>query len=221
MNSHVPPQIAVVGSGRMGTGLVRLLATHHPGVRWAGRDPGRLAVRAAELGLDGVATVDHAEAVTADVVVLALWHRDAVTLARRHADALAGRIVVDIANPFTDDFADFFLPEGTSAAEVLADAVPDARVVGAFKNTFWPVLDDPAFPEGSADVLVTGDDGDARSIVVDLLTPLPFRVLDAGPLAANRTIERMTLLGRQLALRHGHYPRLAWRLLGGDGGAAA
>jgi 8-hydroxy-5-deazaflavin:NADPH oxidoreductase len=221
MHVPVPPQIAVVGSGRMGTGLVRLLATHHR-VRVASRNPERLPARIAELGLpDRVAAVDHAGATGADVVLLALWHRDAVAFARRHAGALAGRIVVDIANPFTDDFTDFFLPEGTSAAEVLADAVPEARVVGAFKNTFWPVLDDPGFADGPSDVLVTGDDDEARRTVADLLAPLPFRVLDAGPLAANRTIERMTLLGRQLALRHGHYPRLAWRLLGGDGGAAA
>jgi predicted dinucleotide-binding enzyme len=52
--------------------------------------------------------------------------------------------------------------------------------------------------------------------VLDLLAPLPFRTLDAGRLANNRTIERMTLLGRELAVRAGHYPRLAWRLLGGE-----
>lgn len=211
------PSLAVVGSGRMGSGLVRLLAPHQPGLRWGTRDPEGLTARIADLGLPGrVTAVDHAAAAGADVVLLALWHRDAVAYARRHAEALTGRIVVDIANPFTDDFAGFTLPETTSAAEELAAAVPAARVVGAFKNTFWPVLADPAFPEGASDLLVTGDDETAKRAVLDLLRPLPFRVLDGGRLANNRTIERMTLLGRELAQRTGSYPRLAWRLLGSE-----
>ncbi|NJC72487.1 NAD(P)-binding domain-containing protein [Planosporangium thailandense] len=208
-------RIAIIGSGRMGRGLVRQLAPYHQGLLWGSRDPQRLTAAAAELGVAGsVEPADHDQALRADVVILALWHRDAVTFADRYADALAGRIVVDIANPFTDDFEDFTLPETTSAAEELARRLPGASVVGAFKNTFWVVLDDPDFPEGPSDVLVTGDDPAARRAVIELLTPLPFRVLDAGRLANNRTIERMTLLGRELAVRHGHYPRISWRLLG-------
>ena len=124
--------------------------------------------------------------------------------------------LVDIANPFTEDFTDFTLDETTSAAEVLAATVPGARVVGALKNTFWVVLQDPEFPEGESDILVTGDDPDAKALVMGVLHPLPFRVLDAGPLRNSRTIERMTLLSREIALTYGHYPRTTWRLLGQD-----
>jgi predicted dinucleotide-binding enzyme len=215
MNAGTAPRVAVIGSGRMGRGLVRRLAPHHHPLLWGSREPHRLAETAGELGIAGlVEPVHHGQALQAGIVILALWHSDAVAFARRHADALTGRIVVDIANPFTADFESFTLPETTSAAEVLAQEVPGAYVVGAFKNTFWVVLDDPTFPEGSSDVLVTGDDADAKRTVLELLAPLPFRMLDAGRLANNRTIERMTLLGRELAVRHGHYPRTSWRLLG-------
>ncbi len=210
-----PTRIAVIGSGRMGDALVRVLAPHHPDVLWAGRDPVRLATRVTELGHEHVTAVDHAAAVAAaDLLVLALWHRHALEFVRAHTAGLDGKVVVDVANPFTDDFAGFTLPETTSAAEELAAAVPGARVVGALKNTFWVVLDHPRFPEGESDVLVTGDDAAAKAAVIALFAALPFRALDAGPLANSRTVERMTLLSREIAVRYGHYPRTTWRLLG-------
>ena len=200
----------------MGTALVRRLAPARPGLLWSGRDPESLARRADKLGLTTVPQiVSHDEAVRrADVLVLALWHDDALSFVQRHRDALEGRVVVDIANPFTDDFSDFTLPEATSAAERLAAEVPRTRVVGALKNTFWAVLDEPDFPEGPSDVLVTGDDDAAKALVCEVLAPLPVRVLDAGPLRNSRTVERMTLLSREIAVRYGHYPRTTWRLLG-------
>ncbi len=210
------PVVAVVGSGRMGAGLVRRLAPVHPGLLWSGRDPESLAHRANELvPSTPPEVVSHVEAVRrADILILALWHRDAVPFVRQYRQELAGRIVVDIANPFPDDFAGFTLPETTSAAEVLAAAAPQARVVGALKNTFWAVLEDPEFPEGRSDVLVTADDDEAKGVVMGVLASLPVRVLDAGPLRNSRTVERMTLLSREVALRYGHYPRTTWRLLG-------
>ncbi|MEU5095625.1 hypothetical protein [Streptomyces sp. NPDC020996] len=121
---------------------------------------------------------------------------------------------MDIANPFTDDFQGFTLPETTSAAEQLAAAAPRARIVGAPKNTFWVVFDDPDLPGGPSDVFVTGDHQQAEEQVMSLLAPLPFRCLDAGALTNSRTVERMTLLSREIAVRYGHYPRTTWRLLG-------
>jgi predicted dinucleotide-binding enzyme len=88
-------------------------------------------------------------------------------------------------------------------------------VVGAFKNTYWVVFDEPLHDGMPSDVLVTGDDDAAKRTLIDALAPLPFRFLDAGPLTNSRTVERMTLLERELARRQGHHPRVSWRLWGG------
>ncbi|ERK70650.1 NADPH-dependent F420 reductase [Leifsonia aquatica] len=212
---HARPRLAVIGSGRMGDALVRLLAAHGGEVVWAGRAPERLQRTIDELGLVRVRPLGVREAIdVSDVIVLALWHQHALEFVSEHQRRLQGKIIVDIANPFTEDFTDFTLPETTSAAEELAEAVPGAAVVGALKNTFWVVFDDPQFPEGESDILVTGDDQHAKERVMSVFSDLPFRVLDAGRLRNNRTIERMTLLSREIAIRYDHYPRTTWRLLG-------
>ena len=137
-------------------------------------------------------------------------------LVKQYRELLAGKILVQLANPFTEDFSDFTTAYDTSAAEQLAELIPTAHIVGAFKNIFWVVFDQPQFPEGIADVLVTGDDEAAKAAVMRLLDPLPFRILDGGALRNNRVIERMTLLSREIAIRYDHYPRVAYRLLGQD-----
>ena len=59
---------------------------------------------------------------------------------------------------------------------------------------------------------VTSNDEEAREKVISLLKPLPFRVLDAGILKNNRTIERMTLLSRELAIKAKSHPLISFNL---------
>lgn len=208
-------KIAVVGSGRMGTGIIKVLAQAYTDILWAGRNPEKIAAKIAELCLtERVRPVSHQAGLQADVIILTLWHRDTPAFVAQYRSLLAGKILVHIANPFTADFTGFTTAWDRSAAEEFAGMVPEARVVGAFKNTFWTIFDQPSFPEGASDCFVTSDDAAAKGAVMGLLQPLPFRVLDGGGLQNNRVIERMTLFSRELAVRYGHYPRTTWRLLG-------
>jgi hypothetical protein len=168
-----------------------------------------------ELGWAGVVRpVSMAEALQADIIIHSLWFRDVLPWAKENEAALAGKIVVDIVNPFNADFTDFTLDWGVSAAEELQKALPRSRIVGAFKNTFFQVFDRPLHHGLQSDVYVTSDDEEAKAAVMGLLQPIPFRILDAGGLESNRTIERMTLFERKLALRYGHYPYVSFRLFG-------
>jgi predicted dinucleotide-binding enzyme/uncharacterized protein YciI len=208
-------RISVIGSGRMGIGLIKSLASVYSDLLWVGRDRAAVRSQIQELGLEErVEAASHAEGLQAEIIILAMWHRDLEGLVQQYRPQLAGKIVVNIANPFTADFNGFTTPWESSAAEEFQRLLPEARVVGAFKNTFWVVFDDPSFPEGASDCYVTSDDEEAKRVVMAALQPLPFRVLDAGRLSNNRTIERMTLLAREIAVRYGFYPRVTWRLLG-------
>jgi 8-hydroxy-5-deazaflavin:NADPH oxidoreductase len=210
--------LAVIGTGRMGSALVGVLSKHHPEILWVGRDDRDAADAIERLGFaDRVQPATHEDAMKrADIIFLALWHQDEKELVDRYRGLLDGKILVQLANPFTPDFNDFTTAYDTSAAEQLAELIPTAHVVGAFKNIFWVVFEQPQFPEGVSDLLVTGDDQAAKATVMELLDPLPFRVLDGGVLRNNRVIERMTLLSREIATRYNHYPRVAYRLLGQD-----
>jgi NADPH-dependent F420 reductase len=210
-------KISVLGTGRMGRGLVKSLAPQLDQLIWGSRSPEQVKGLADEIGLPTtVKPAAYEEALQADIVIPAMWFRDLLPWARENRQRLAGKIVVDIVNPFTADFTDFTTEWGTSAAEELQRAIPQSRVVGAFKNTFFRVFDAPVHHGVHSDVYVTSDDGAAKQQVMELIGPLPFRVLDGGSLKNNRTIERMTLFEREVALRYGHYPYVSFRLFGMD-----
>jgi hypothetical protein len=68
-------------------------------------------------------------------------------------------------------------------------------------------------------VVTTSLDSHIRPVreAVGLGLLLPLRFIDSGALANSRTVERMTLLGRELAQRLCSYLRTGWRLRGAEG----
>jgi predicted dinucleotide-binding enzyme len=148
-------------------------------------------------------------------VLPAIFHREGlVETLQPCAAALAGKLVIDIANPFNDDYSDYTTAWDDSAAEILQRALPAARIVGAFKNTWSDVFDAPLFAGLASDVLIVGDDDAAKAGFRRLAAGTPFRYLDAGPLANARTVERLTLLTSRVGGELGIKPRMGWRLLG-------
>ncbi|WP_248930054.1 NADPH-dependent F420 reductase [Paenibacillus hamazuiensis] len=207
---------AVIGTGRMGVKLAGMLAGHLPAgsLLWASRDKAKAAALIAERGLS-IEPASHEEALNAaDILIPALWHQDQTAWLPSHQAAIHGKIVINITNPFNAAFDDFTTDYNTSSAEELQKLAPGARFVGAFKNTFWEVLSEPERHGLKSDVFVTSDDEEAKRTVMSMLQGLPFRFLDGGRLANNRTIERMTLFSRELAKRYGTYPLVSWRLWG-------
>lgn len=109
---------------------------------------------------------------------------------------LAGRVVISCVNPLGfDKRGAFGIPiEGgeSSAAEAAQRLHPDASVVGAFHHVPAPLL----WNEGllsDEDVLVVGDEADAKSIVMELATCVTGRLgVDAGKLRLARQLEPFT-----------------------------
>jgi NADPH-dependent F420 reductase len=216
------PELGILGTGRMGVRLAAMFARAGRSVLLGSRDPERAKWLAANAGIAGLRGGSYDEALEAGAVLPAIFIRDGLfDLLAGLSDRLAGRLLIDITNPFNDDYSDFLTPWDSSGAEELQKRLPAARIVGAFKNVWWEVFDAPVFDDQVSDVLVTGDDADAKREFLDLAESTPFRYLDAGPLSNSRTVERLTLLtgglGRQLDI----YPRMNWRLLGHAAEAAA
>lgn len=114
-------------------------------------------------------------------------------------------ILVSPAVQMTRDASGFHYdpPEGGTVAEAVADAAPDdVPVVGAFQNLAAGALSnlDTAL---AADVIVTGDDGDAKRTVKRLAEDIDgLRALDGGPLANTDVVESVTPLLINLAMNN-------------------
>lgn len=81
-----------------------------------------------------------------------------------------------------------------SAAEQAQAILPDATVIGAFQNLSAESLIDPE-EKMDCDVIVTGDDADAKSKTMALAEKIEgIRAVDGGPLANSTYVEEITAL---------------------------
>jgi predicted dinucleotide-binding enzyme len=129
------------------------------------------------------------------VVVLAVWYGTNIEIARQLGQKLAGKVVVDIANPLNSTYDGLATAPDSSSAEDLAKAVvPGARVVKAFNTTYAGTLITGQVAGQKLDVFIAGDDADARATVARIVTDGGMRAIDAGPLQRARQIEGMQLL---------------------------
>jgi len=130
-----------------------------------------------------------------DVVVLAVSYGTNIEVARQLGSKLAGKVVVDIANPLNATYDGLATAADSSSAEDLAKAiVSGALVVKAFNTTYAGTLLAGQVAGQPLDVFIAGDDADAKSKVSQLVKDGGMRAIDAGPLHRARQLEHMQLL---------------------------
>ncbi len=186
------------GTGKEGSGLAYRWALKGHDVVIGSRDAARAAAGAAELNqlLAGKAVVrgaDNAEAAQATVVVLTVPYTAQVATADSVAQQLQGKILVDVTVPLAPPRVDRVqLPNGESAVVALQRRLGAAvKVVSAFQNVSATHLKDPAH-EVDCDVLVCGDDAEARETVIGLAHDAGLRAWHAGVLANSIAAEALT-----------------------------
>ncbi len=155
--------------------------------------------------LEGMLTYgDNPAAADCEVVIIATPWDSAATTAQEHKEALAGKVVVSMANALVrvgHEFQPLVPPRGSVAAHVQA-AVPNCRVVAAFHHLPATELGHLGEPIDS-DVLICGDDLDAVKTVSAIVTKIPgCRPLDAGELSNATAIEAFTAVLLQLNVRY-------------------
>lgn len=196
--SDTKPTIAVLGgTGHEGAGLAARWAKAGFPVVIGSRDAARAAEAAAAMAVRTGGTVtgnDNASATAAgDIVVLAVPYAGQQALAKDVQAHLDGKILIDVTVPLVPPrVARVQLPEGGSAVEALQKVLGEnVRVVAAFQNVSAHQLAD-LDAEVNCDVLVTGDDVDARETVVQLAKAIGVTALHAGPLANSAAAEALT-----------------------------
>lgn len=192
--------IAVIGgTGHQGLGLAMRWAAAGVPVAIGSRSPERAReaaerVRAATAGgpVDGMENL--AAAREADLIVVTVPAGAQVDTLTAIAPAAAGKIVVDTTVPLGSPPSSVLpVPEGSAAERAQRLLGDRARVVGAFHTVPASLLLDLARPV-DCDVLICGDDGDAKARVVELARAFGARAVDVGALRQAHTLERLTAL---------------------------
>jgi 8-hydroxy-5-deazaflavin:NADPH oxidoreductase len=198
------------GTGPAGRGLAIRLAAAGESVVVGSRDPQR--AREVSEGLVG-AWPDRSLSITGqaneaaaseDLVVVATPWDSAVPTARGLASALAGKIVVSMANALVKEGREFLglVPPRGSIAASLQAALPEARVSAAFHHLPASEMEALSHPL-AGDVLVCSDHADATERTVALVDRIEgLRGIDAGSLAQAAPIEAFTAVLITVNIRH-------------------
>ena len=177
--------ISIIGSGSMAAAIGTRAATHGHSIEIMGRSTAKAQALADRIG--GTATVGTFGAPPAgDIVILAVLHAGAVDVVTHYGDALAGKILIDITNPFNTDGSGLVTTPGNSVAEQIAAVAPEsAHVVKAFNTIFGGAIADGA----TLDAFFAGDGAEARAQVAAFLESIDLRPLDAGGLRMSHALE--------------------------------
>lgn len=195
-----PRTIGVLGgTGQQGRGLAYRFALAGNRVILGSRDAGRAQEKAdeinARLAEPRVAGASNADAVRrSDLVLLAVPWEGHASLVTSLAEDLDSKIVISCVNPLGfDPDGPYGLVLEESAAQEAQRLAPKARVVGAFHHVAALSLWMTPNPMSHEDVLVCGDDEDAKSVVQALASSVTGKPgLDAGGLRLARQLEPLT-----------------------------
>jgi NADPH-dependent F420 reductase len=221
----------VGGTGPLGRGLALRLAAVGHRVVVGSRDASRAAEVCAELRstwpdralpLDGASNADAVAAADGMVVLATPWDGALDTL-RPLVPALDGAVVISVGNALVRHGreAHAVVPPRGSVAAMVQAALPASSVVAAGHHLPAKWLADLGRPL-EADVLVCGDDDEARQAVADMLgTVEGLRPVTAGSLAQAAAIEAFTAVLVTVNLAHRAHSTLRLAGLGaGRNGAA-
>jgi len=183
-------RVALVGgTGSFGRSLARRLASGGYDVVIGSRDAGRAEQVGKELGVAGASNADACAG--ADLVVLATKADAAVDTARELREAIGTTAVLSVAAELVFSPNGVLpTPEASSVAARVQEVV-DGPVIAGLHSLAARNLGGDEPPE--EDVLVCGDDREAKEAVLELAEGSPAgRAIDCGPLASARALEGLT-----------------------------
>ena len=186
--------ISIIGSGNMATAIGTRAARHGHTVELMSRTTEKAQVLADQIGR-GATVGAFGGAPAGEIVIVAVPYAGAVDVVTHYGDALAGKILVDISNPFNADASGLATTPGSSAAQEIAAAAPAGTpVVKALNSVFGHVLarDTPL------DAFVAGDAA-GKAPVAAFLASIGLRPLDTGGLETASVLEWAGLLLMGLA----------------------
>ena len=205
--------IAIIGAGNVGRALATSFVRAGHTVSIASRDPEDAGTVAAATGA-AVAGSNASAVAAADVIVLATPFSSAEAIAAEIADAVSGKVVIDVTNRMSFGADGPEIDGSTSNAEELAEFLPGAKVVKAFNTLFASHQSDPIAEGVQLDGYVAGNDTDAKATVLELVASIGLDAVDVGPLDRARQLEGLAFLNITLNIANGGAWQSGWKLIG-------
>ena len=196
--SSTNPAISIVGgTGDLGTGLARRFSRAGYRVTIGSRDTDRAQSRATaltrDLGVEVHGAVNAEAAAGADIVIMTVPFKSHERTLESIQAALEGKILVDATVPLVlPKVMRVQLPPNGSAAKRAQEFLgKDVRVVSAFQNVSAIHIQDEEHAL-ECDVLVCGNDNEARQTVIDLANAIGLTAWHAGPIDNSAAAEALT-----------------------------
>ena len=172
--------ISIIGTGNMGQAIAAVAGRGGHSVQLLGQNDSAAA--------------------TGDVVVLAVPYPAVSAVIAERGESLVGKVVVDITNPLDfETFDSLTVPADGSAAEEIAAALPQSRIVKAFNTNFASTLAGGTVGALTTTVSIAGDDADAKAALAAVITSGGLKAVDAGSLKRARELESLGFLQITLA----------------------
>jgi 8-hydroxy-5-deazaflavin:NADPH oxidoreductase len=183
-------KVGFIGAGNVtGTFGRHLIAVGHTVVVSNSRGPETLADFVADLGPGAIAGTRE-QAAECDVVILAI-HWVKVREALKGVD-WRGRILIDATNAHVDQKPDISLAgvirsrtalQGRTSSEIVAEMAVGARLIKSISNMPMAWIQDFSSNKPRTVIFTSGDDTEAKQLVVELINSTGLVAIDLGSLA--------------------------------------
>jgi 8-hydroxy-5-deazaflavin:NADPH oxidoreductase len=192
------PIIAVLGgTGELGSALAKRWAAAGYPIVLGSRSKQKAQAAAQKMNANHASAAvtgddNRAAAAAANIVVIAVPYANHEAIINEIKPAVVGKIVVDAVVPLVPPKVSVVKlpPDGSAALSAQRLLAGAARVQSAFHNVSASKLQSGGSVD--CDVLVFGDDQEARAIVIELANAAGARGVDGGPLANSAAAEALT-----------------------------
>ncbi|MDB5176504.1 MAG: coenzyme F420-dependent oxidoreductase [Candidatus Saccharibacteria bacterium] len=190
-------KIGIIGSGRLGTALARLLSNAGYEVSIINsKSPDSLKLQLKVLLPKVTARKINELIAWSDIIILALPLREYTTLS---LDKMSGKIIIDAMNYWAG--IDGKIPEfekyAGSSSELVAKSLPNSRVIKTLNSVAYNELEEHSAPKRTMNrraIPLAGDDESAKAIVCEIIDNIGFDPVDLGPLSRGRLFQPDTNL---------------------------
>lgn len=207
MRKESSMNIAVLGAGNIGGTMGKKWAEAGHDVVFGVRNPSGPKVVALLEEISGNARADSVTDALAfgEVVLVAIPYDAVASVVVAHAEALAGKIIIDATNRFGAPVV--------NNLETIRRAVPTARLFRAFNSLGWEIFAKPRFGEVQVDHFYCGPDDENRPTVEQLIADVGVRPIWVGGLESAPVVDALGTLWVTLAFRRGRGRGIAFKML--------